>query len=58
MKIATAVCELSEFMDISDLTLLAAAHASKEEFQEAIGWQEKVVERAPEPQKIRRQEDS
>lgn len=51
VKIATAVCEMSEFMDISDLTLLAAAHASKDEFQEAIGWQEKVVERAPEPQK-------
>ena len=36
---------------ISDLTLLAAACALKKEFAEAIGWQEKVIEFAAEPQK-------
>ena len=51
VDIAKAVCELSEYKDISDLTLLAAAHALKKEFAEAIGWQEKVIEYAVEPQK-------
>jgi len=49
--IATTVCELSEYKDVSDLTLLAAACALKKEFAEAIGWQEKVIEFAAEPQK-------
>ncbi len=51
VETAKAVCELSEFKDVSDLTLLAAACALKKEFAEAIGWQEKVIEFAPEPQK-------
>ena len=37
--------------DFSDLTLLAAAHASASEFETAIGWQEKSVERAVAEQK-------
>ncbi len=51
VDIAKTVCELSEFKDVSDLTLLAAACALKKEFAEAIGWQEKVIEFAAEPQK-------
>ncbi len=51
IEIATTVCEISEYRDVSDLTLLAAAHASKGEFEQAIGWQEKVIDLAPEPQK-------
>ena len=51
VEIAKAVCELSEYKDVSDLTLLAAACALKKEFAEAIGWQEKVIEYAAEPQK-------
>ena len=51
VEIAKAVCELSEYKDVSDLTLLAAAYGLKKEFAEAIGWQEKVVELAAEPQK-------
>ncbi len=51
VEIAKTVCELSEYKDVSDLTLLAAACALKKEFAEAIGWQEKVVEFAAEPQK-------
>jgi tetratricopeptide (TPR) repeat protein len=46
-----ALCELSQFRDLSDLTLLAAAHAAKGDYETAIGWQEKVVEKAVEPQK-------
>lgn len=51
VEIAKTVCELSEYKDVSDLTLLAAACALKKEFAEAIGWQEKVIELAAEPQK-------
>lgn len=51
VEIAKTVCELSEYKDVSDLTLLAAACALKKEFAEAIGWQEKVIEFAAEPQK-------
>lgn len=48
---ATTVCEISEYKDFSDLTLLAAAHAAAGEFETAIGWQEKSVERATAEQK-------
>ena len=51
VEIAKAVCELSEYKDVSDLTLLAAACALKTDFAEAIGWQEKVIFLAAEPQK-------
>jgi tetratricopeptide (TPR) repeat protein len=51
VEIAKTVCEMSEYKDVSDLTLLAAAHALKKEFAEAIGWQEKIIEYAAEPQK-------
>jgi tetratricopeptide (TPR) repeat protein len=51
VEIAKTICELSEYKDVSDLTLLAAACALKKEFAEAIGWQEKVIEFAAEPQK-------
>ncbi len=48
---ATALCEISQYRDVSDLTLLAAAYASRSDFETAIGWQEKVVELATELQK-------
>jgi tetratricopeptide (TPR) repeat protein len=48
---ATVVCELTEYADFSDLTLLAAAYASAEEFETARGWQEKAMEVADEEQK-------
>ncbi len=48
---ATAACEISEYKDFSDLTLLAAAHGSAGEFETAIGWQEKSIELAIEEQK-------
>lgn len=40
---AIAVCEISQYKDFSDLTLLAAAYAAAGEFETAIGWQEKSV---------------
>lgn len=44
-------CELNQYNDLSDLAALAASHASAKEFDLAIGIQEKIVERAPPPQK-------
>jgi tetratricopeptide (TPR) repeat protein len=49
---ATKACELNEYSDLSDMAALAAAHAAAKEFDLAIGIQEKIVERAPEPQKV------
>ncbi len=46
IAVATTVCEISEYKDFSDLTLLAAAHAAAGEFATAIGWQEKSLPRA------------
>ncbi len=43
ISVATDVCELTEYSDFSDLLLLAAAYARAEEFDTAIGWQEKAI---------------
>lgn len=51
IKTAMAVCEISQFKDFSDVTLLAAAHASAGEFDAAIGWQEKSMELGNDDQK-------
>ncbi len=48
---AKAACEISDYTNVSDLSALAASLASGEKFEEAIGWQEKVVEFAPEANK-------
>lgn len=47
---ATSVCELTEFSDFSDLILLAAAYASGQRFETAIGWQEKALAAAQDDQ--------
>jgi tetratricopeptide (TPR) repeat protein len=44
-------CELSEYKNLSDVAALAAAFASADDFDRAIGWQEKVVEAVAEEQK-------
>ena len=48
---ATTACELSEYQDLSDMAALAAASAANEEFDKAIGLQEKVIEKAAPAQK-------
>ena len=48
---ARKAAELSDFRNVSDLAALAAALASNGDFDEAIGWQEKVVESADETQR-------
>lgn len=50
VETAEKLCELSEFKDPSNLTLLAASYASGGDFESAIGWQEKVIEIATEQQ--------
>ncbi len=48
---ATTACELSEYQDLSDMAALAAAFAANEEFDKAIGIQEKIGDKAPPAQK-------
>jgi tetratricopeptide (TPR) repeat protein len=48
---ATKACELNQYNDLSDMAALAASHAAAEQFDLAIGIQEKIVERAPQEQK-------
>ncbi|MDZ4852624.1 MAG: tetratricopeptide repeat protein [Pirellulaceae bacterium] len=48
---ATIACELSEYQDLSDMAALAAATAANEEFDKAIGLQERVIEKAAPAQK-------
>ncbi|TWU03848.1 tetratricopeptide repeat protein [Neorhodopirellula pilleata] len=45
---AEKACEINAYGNIGDLSALAAALASVGRFEDAVGWQEKVVELAPE----------
>lgn len=47
---ATKACELNNYEVMGDVKALAAAFAAHGRFDKAIGWQEKAVELAPEPQ--------
>ena len=47
IEAATRACELNDFAIVNDLAAMAAALAADEQFDEAIGWQEKVVKMAP-----------
>lgn len=51
IEAATKAGELNNFAIISDLAAMAAALAADEQFEEAIGWQEKVCEMAPKERK-------
>jgi len=44
---AEKACEINAYGNIGDLSALAAALASVDRFEDAVGWQEKVVELAP-----------
>ncbi|MEZ6124097.1 MAG: tetratricopeptide repeat protein [Planctomycetaceae bacterium] len=48
IEAATRACELTDFQDFNALKALAAAYAEDANFEKAIGWQEKAIERAPE----------
>jgi tetratricopeptide (TPR) repeat protein len=48
---ATKACEINNYEQVSDLKALAAAFAAAGRFDNAIGWQEKAVELAPDAQK-------
>tara|TARA_R110002049_G_scaffold285698_4_gene466914 strand:- start:15842 stop:17176 length:1335 start_codon:yes stop_codon:yes gene_type:complete len=45
IKSAKAACELSDYESVADLSALAAALAADGQFEDAVGWQEKVVQR-------------
>lgn len=51
VKSANKACELTNFEDANGLKALAAAYAETEQWEKAIGWQEKAVELATESQK-------
>ena len=48
VKSGEAACKLSNYGSLGDLSAYAATLAANEEFEAAIGWQEKAVELAPE----------
>ena len=48
---ASKACELNNYKDGDDLKALAAAFAEAGQFDKAVGWQEKVVDLAPEEEK-------
>jgi len=51
IKYAIQACELTEWKDYQDLEALASAYAESGQFDEAIKWQEKTIELAPEESK-------
>jgi tetratricopeptide (TPR) repeat protein len=48
VKSGEAACKLSNYQSLGDLSAYAAALAAANKFEEAIGWQEKAVDLAPE----------
>lgn len=46
---AKAACDVTNYTAVGDLSALAAALAAEGKFDEAVGWQEKVVEMVADP---------
>ncbi len=51
IQAATTACKLTDYEDLGAVKALAAGFAEAGEFDKAIGWQEKVVEGAPEEER-------
>jgi len=51
IKMADEACRMNDYRVPSDLMTLATAYASGNQFQQAVGWQEKAIEIVAEPQK-------
>lgn len=51
VEAALKACELTDYQDISNIAALAASYAAMDEFDKAVGWQEKVIEKTPGAQK-------
>lgn len=51
VEAATKACELTKYEDWNCLKALAAAFAEEKQFDTAIGWQEKTVDKCPESEK-------
>ena len=56
VEAARKACELTDFQDFNALKALAAAFAEQGNFEKAIGWQEKAIERSPEEKKAAEEE--
>ena len=51
VQLAKKACELTDYTDASSLYLLAAAHAEKGNFDDAVAWQLKALDLAPADEK-------
>ena len=47
VQLAEKACELTDYTDASSLYLLAAAHAEKGNFDDAVAWQLRALDLAP-----------
>ena len=51
IDVATKACELSNYQNLYDLKVLAAAFAEDGQFEKALGWQERAIEMANDQQR-------